>query len=129
MPNLGLTEISVRALKGSGKYISYWCDLTPGFCVRVGKRTKTFCVVRGKDRERISIGKWPDLSVSDARTEAKRLLAAEPESKTISRTFPEARALFLDENYRARKPKTKAEARLRTHGDVHRDPQGVVGRQ
>lgn len=110
MPNLRLTEISVRALKPSDQYVSYWCDLTPGFCVRVGKRTKTFCVVRGRARERLSIGKWPDLSVSDARTEAKRLLSAEPEPKTESLTFPAARALFVEENYRAAKPRTKDEA-------------------
>lgn len=110
MPNLRLTEISVRALKGSAQYVSHWDDLTPGFCIRVGKRTKTFCVVRGRNRERLSIGKWPGLSVSEARAEAKRLLSAEPESKTASLTFPEARALFLEENYRTGKPRTKAEA-------------------
>lgn len=111
MPNLRLTEISVRALKGSGKNVSYWCDLTPGFCVRVGKRTKTFCVVRGRTRERLSIGKWPDLSVSDARAEAKRLLSSEPETKAIAITFAQAREQFVEENYRERKPRTKAEAK------------------
>lgn len=37
MPSLNLTELSVRALKGSDSYITYWDTGTPGFGVRVGK--------------------------------------------------------------------------------------------
>ncbi len=95
MPERRLTEITVKALKPSAAYVSYWDDLTPGFCVRVGKRAKTFCVVRGRNRERISIGKWPDVSVSEARTEAKKLLASEPEEKIASITYGDARETFL----------------------------------
>jgi len=76
MPTLRLTDISVRALKGSEKYETYWDTQTPAFGIRVGKRTKTWTVMRGRSRERITIGKYPDLSLSDARAEAKKLLAA-----------------------------------------------------
>lgn len=91
-----LTEISVRALKGSDTYQTYFDDTLPGFGVRVGKRSRTFIVLRGKQRQRVSIGKWPDLTVGEARTEAKRLLIGEPEKKQVSVLFETARDAFLD---------------------------------
>ncbi|MFI4973126.1 MAG: integrase arm-type DNA-binding domain-containing protein [Caulobacterales bacterium] len=106
MPNLRLTEISVRALNGSDSYMTYWDTTTPGFGVRVGKRSKTWTVMRGRNRERISVGKVDDLSLSDARKEAKRLLAAESEEKPLSMTFEAARTTFLEDNYKDRSPRT-----------------------
>jgi integrase len=91
-----LTEISVRALKGSDTYVTYFDDTLPGFGVRVGKRSRTFVVLRGKKRERVSIGKWPDLTVGEARAEAKRLLIEEPRPRQTSVIFETARDAFLD---------------------------------
>jgi integrase len=99
VPQLHLTDIAVRALKGSDKYISYWDDTTPGFGIRVGKRSKTWTVMRGKNRERVTIGKYPDLSLADARAEAKKLLSTAPEPKTITKTWADARDEFLKQNY------------------------------
>jgi hypothetical protein len=48
-----LTEISVRALKGSDTYTTYFDDTLPGFGIRVGKRSRTFIVLRGKQRQRV----------------------------------------------------------------------------
>ena len=79
MPRLRLTEIVVRGLRGSDQYVTYFDTNLPGFGIRVGKRSKTFVVVRGRKRERISIGRYPNLSLADARTKARRLLANEPE--------------------------------------------------
>jgi integrase len=107
MPTLRLTDIVVRGLKGSDKYISYMDETTPGFGIRVGKRSKTFVVIRGRNRERITIGRYPDISLSDARTEAKRLLATAPEGKTVRKTFKEARDAFVTENYKDASPRTK----------------------
>ncbi|WP_186456858.1 Arm DNA-binding domain-containing protein [Sphingomonas suaedae] len=71
MPNLHLTDLSVKALKGSDKHATYWDTTTPGFGVRVGKRSKTWTVMRGRTRERISTGKYGDMSLADAsRSEA-----------------------------------------------------------
>lgn len=44
---------------------------TPGFGIRVGVKTKTWVVMRGRNRELVTIGKYPELSLADARTEAK----------------------------------------------------------
>lgn len=107
MPSLNLTELSVRALKGSDSYITYWDTSTPGFGVRVGKRSKTWTVMRGRSRERITIGRYPDLSVAEARAEAKRRLAETDTVKQATKTFTEAREEFLEQNYRDAAPLTK----------------------
>jgi site-specific recombinase XerD len=101
-----LTELSIKALRPSDKYVTVW-DAIPGFGVRVGLRSKTYVVVRGKNRERITIGKFPDMKLADARAEAKRLLAAEKEPRTVRVSFKAARELFLEENYRDRSPRTR----------------------
>jgi hypothetical protein len=81
MPHLRLTELSVRALKPTETYKTYWDTSTPGFGVRVGRRAKTWTIMRGLTRERVTIGRYPDLSLSDARLEAKKLLLQTPEPK------------------------------------------------
>ncbi len=96
MATMLFTDISVRALKGSDKYETFFDTKLPGFGVRVGKRSKTFLVVRGKNRERISIGRYPDTSVADARTEAKRLLAEPSAPKNARITFENARDEYLE---------------------------------
>jgi len=100
MPTMLLTDISVRALKGSNKNQKFFDTKTPGFGIRVGKKTKTWIVMRGRNRELITIGKYPDLSLADARTEAKKLLSTTPEAKTVSKTWATARDEFLAENYK-----------------------------
>lgn len=95
-----LTDISVRALKASSDYKTYFDDLVPAFGVRVGKRRKTFVIVRGKKRERTTIGHFPTMKVGDARAKAKKLLANEPEPKAARMTWEKARDEFLVDNYR-----------------------------
>lgn len=73
MPNLHLTDISVRTLKPSDGYVTYWDDTTPGFGIRVGKKAKTWTIMRGRNRERVTIARYPDVSLAEARAEAKRL--------------------------------------------------------
>jgi integrase len=92
---LHLTDLSVKALKGSDNYVAYMDTATRGFGIRVGLHRKSWIVIRGEKRERITIGQYPDLSLSEARAEAKRLLAAAPEPKAISKTFKDARDEFL----------------------------------
>ncbi|HXJ00489.1 MAG TPA: Arm DNA-binding domain-containing protein, partial [Micropepsaceae bacterium] len=105
-----LTDLSVRALKPNGRTTYYWDSATPGFGVRVGKRKKTFTIIRGENRERITIGHYGDLSLSEARAEAKRLLSASPEEKAPLITFEKAKAEFLYENYKDASPRTAYEA-------------------
>ena len=71
-----LTDLSVRHLKTEAKQRSYFDDTVQGFGVRVSPGgTKTFVLVYGPARERISIGRYGVISLADARAEAKRILA------------------------------------------------------
>ncbi len=100
MPSMLLTEISIRALKGSGKNEKFFDTKTPGFGIRVGLKSKTWVVMRGRNRELVTIGKYPDLSLANARSEAKRLLSSTPEVKAEAKTWSVARDEFLAKNYK-----------------------------
>ena len=56
----------------------------PGFGVRVGSRTKAFVVMFGKERRLKTIGKYPDISLKDARQAAREILAKPPEKRSQS---------------------------------------------
>jgi hypothetical protein len=106
---LHLTDLSVRALKpGTNK--TYWDDSTPGFGVWVGRRAKTWTVVRGAQRERITLGRYPDIALIDARKEAKRLLSTIPVVEPASLRFEQAKLIFLAEHYKDASRRTLDEA-------------------
>lgn len=103
-----LTEVALKRLKPAPA--AYWDQSTPGFGVRVGTHTKTWVVIRGRDRERTVIGRYPDVSLHDARLEAKKLLLLIPEPKAESFFTVEARDEFIEQNYRDCSIKTKYHA-------------------
>jgi integrase len=72
-----LTEITVRNLPSPASGQKLYRDDSPkGFGVRVSQGgTKTFVLVAGRDRQFISIGRFPVIGLGEARNEAKRLLA------------------------------------------------------
>ena len=67
MPVTHLTDVVVSRLKTPG---TYYDESTPAFAIRVGKNRKTWVVIRGRERERTNIGKYPQLGLADARKEA-----------------------------------------------------------
>jgi integrase len=96
---LHLTEITCRNLKPPANgQAAYHDDAIPGFSLRVSQGgTKTFTLVYGSPRKRISIGRYPIVSLAEAREKARRLLAhrmlhgdAPPDL-----TFAEVLTLFL----------------------------------
>jgi hypothetical protein len=90
MPSLHFTDIAVSRLNTPG---TYYDDDTPAFGIHVGKHRKTWFVVRGKERLRTTVGRYPGISLSDARKEAKKLLTETP--KSLSRKkFGEAYDLW-----------------------------------
>lgn len=92
-----LTDIAIKRLKAPEKgQLKVWDTNTPGFGILVGKRTKTFLVVLGKERRNQTIGRYPDISLKDARSEAKKLLASASTRKT-PKSFSEAREAFLED--------------------------------
>ncbi len=79
-----LTDISIRALKppASGQR-DYWDDGLPGFGVRVSQGgTKSFVMIHDGDRRRL--GRFPEMSLADARKEARRLRARKELGHMIS---------------------------------------------
>jgi integrase len=74
---LHLTELAVRALKPKpGKQFKSWDTSTPGFGVLVSERSKSWIVMHGERRALKVIGRYPDVPLSAARAEAKRILAS-----------------------------------------------------
>ena len=72
-----LTDIVLRNLPPPERgQKTYPDDTLSGFGIRVSQGgTKTFTLLVGRTRERITIGRFPVIGLADARTEAKRLLA------------------------------------------------------
>jgi integrase len=97
-----LTDLSVKSLP-PGKYF----DLTtPAFGIRVGKNRRTWIVMRGADRQLITLGHYPAVTLQNARSEAKRLLAnTQPDSARVS--FEEAYAAFKKTHIAAKKASTQ----------------------
>lgn len=71
MRQISFSEMSVKKLP-PGKHFD---ASTPGFGIRVGKHKRTFIVQRGQDRRIIRVGHYPAMSLSEARTKGKQLLA------------------------------------------------------
>lgn len=86
MTKTRLTDLSIRRLPhpetGQARY---WDELTPGFGVSVSQRSKSFIVVYGKDRRLMVLGRYPSLSLSEARTEAKPVQSHIPSKRRLDR--------------------------------------------
>lgn len=95
MAQMLFTDIAIRALSGSEQYTTFFDTKTPNFGIRCGLRSKTFLVLRGKSRERVTIGRYPDISLADARKEAKRLLSEPDTRKAPRKTFAVAKGEYL----------------------------------
>jgi integrase len=99
-----LTELAVKSAK---PHTTLWDSTLPGFGLRCGANRKTFIVLIASGR-RQSLGHWPLVSLSEARSEAKRLLA----EKALGRVRPTATAFcvarddFLRECGQRIKPRT-----------------------
>jgi hypothetical protein len=107
MPKQLISDATVRSLPTLEKQTDYWDLKFPAFGVRVSPGgTKTFVLNQNKTRR--SIGRYPDISLSEARTEARRLVA----EKTLGRirprsvTYPQAVTVFLEEKRERRKERT-----------------------
>lgn len=95
-----LTDISVRklALPEAGQ-VTHWDTTTPGFGIRCSTKSKSFVVMYGAKRKLKTLGKYPDLRLSDARKKARKLLVEleqQPKSPQLnSITFKQSKESFL----------------------------------
>jgi integrase len=91
-----ITDVAIRAAKPG---TTLWDSSLKGFGVRcLESGTKTFIVLIASGR-RQSIGRYPIISLADARTEAKRILAEKALGKVrpTHTAFEDARDAFLKE--------------------------------
>lgn len=68
-----LSDLAVQSLKATGKQYVAW-DM-PNFGVRVSQAgAKTFIALVGRERRRVTIGRYPSISLKEARRKAQLLL-------------------------------------------------------
>lgn len=72
-----LTDIAIKrfSLPVRGQ-VTYWDALTPGFGVRCSSKSKSFVVMYGEKRRLKTLGRYPNMSLSLARSEAKRFFVS-----------------------------------------------------
>ncbi|MGH7090708.1 MAG: Arm DNA-binding domain-containing protein [Stellaceae bacterium] len=94
-----LSDFAIRAAKPTASSFTLWDDNLKGFGLRVYPGgAKTFIVLIGPGR-RQSIGRYPLLSLADARTEGRRILAERTLGKVRPsyHAFDDARDAFVKE--------------------------------
>lgn len=112
MPTATLTEIMLRALKPPERgQVTYWDRSIGirGFGIRVSAGgAKTFTLVYGPHRERKTIGRYPTITLAQAREEARRILAEHTLGKfrPQSIAWDEAKTLFIAQCQRKNRPST-----------------------
>jgi hypothetical protein len=105
-----LTDMAIRALPLPAKGQKTYFDGTlPAFGCRVSQGgTRAFVLQHGADRQVITLGRYPTVSLADARAEARRVLA----ERMLGRYRPQAIAwddavdLFIGVCERKNKPRT-----------------------
>ena len=99
-----LTDVKLRVLPFEQGQKDYTDDAVTGLSVRIGRRRKTFMLLvrRGDKRERIALGHYPHLSLSQARERARDLLAEArlskedgPVAMTFTTAFDQFKAIHI----------------------------------
>ena len=114
MPRANLTDIIVRTLKPMG-YATLWDTQLRGFGIRCGLSSKTWVVMVGKHRQRITVGRYPDMTLKEARAAGKALLSRTyTATPSLASTIDSYCNLHLAPNTKPRSAK-EAERLLRRH--------------
>jgi integrase len=133
---LRLTDMAIKKLQHPLKgQVTYWDQLMPGFGLRCSSKSKAFVVMYGEKRQLKTLGRYPGLSLSDARMEAKRFFVQQDEgifagtARSIS--FEAAKKLFLSDSEGRNKPRTAADYNrlLNKHFNFADDLEAVTRQQ
>jgi integrase len=102
--NVRLTDLAIKTLPVPEKgQKTYWED---GFGVRVSQGgSKSFVMMKGKDRKLHTIGRYPAMSLKTARQEALRLKVVDT-PKQLLQSFAAAREAYLSECDKKNRPAT-----------------------
>lgn len=99
MPKKLLTELTIRSLRPPERgQVTYWDTRLTGFNIRLSQGgAKTFSVVHGPTRQRITMGRYPLVPLAVARQRAREILlsAALNPARRPSVSFPEALERYL----------------------------------
>jgi hypothetical protein len=106
-----LTDLTVRALAPAPKQMKVWDTKTKGFGVLVSGSTKTFFASYGRERRIKTLGRYPDVTLAEARKKALAVLAADAEPVSSTKKFADAVDEFIEDNYRESKGRTKENTR------------------
>ena len=109
-----LTDLQIKRLRAPDRgQTTYFDESLRGFGVRVSQGgSKSFVVMYGRSRRLKTIGRYPKLSLAEARREAKRVQATVTDiapEELPSLTFDEARERFLADSEARNKPRTYEE--------------------
>lgn len=111
-----LTDMAIQKLshpdQGQQKYRD---TALPGFGLIVGKRTKTFFVTYGKERRNQTLGRYPSVSLKDARRRALEIIDGPNHTPT---RLPELVRLYLKD----REPYLRYQSLRRYRGILSRAP-------
>lgn len=105
---LNFTDLSIQKLTPG----YHWDLKVTGFGIRVGKNRKTWLIVKGKNRTKVTIGHYPDLSLADARKKALVALGT-PLALKADISFTEAKEAYLGQNKWRPRSKKVLESSLR----------------
>lgn len=113
---LRLTDIAIKKLSPpQQRQVTYWDETTPGFGLRCSSKSKSFVVMFGQKRRLKTLGRYPELSLSEARTKAKKFFVEyeegglAPTQAEIS--FEDAKTQFLTDCEGRNKPRTVSDYR------------------
>jgi integrase len=114
-PVRSLNDIFIRSIKPPEKgQVSYPDGTLPGLALRVSQGcTKTFVLVHGRSRTRTTIGRYPIISLAQARQKAREILAEitlgthKPKSITFQDAFDLYRQHKLPQNREATRKETE----------------------
>lgn len=109
---LRLTDMAVKKLPlpESGQ-LCYWDETTPGFGLRCSTSSKSFVVLFGEKRRWKTLGRYPAMSLADARREAKLFLseASFGKHQEVRVSYGVARERFIADCERRLRPITVRE--------------------
>lgn len=106
---LNLTDLTIKHFPhpASGQVRVFDIKL-PAFGFTAGTGTKTFFVMKGKPRKLLVIGRYPQISLQDAKKEAKRLLVQDAPTNAPQRILATTTAYLAEAEARLR-PSTYSE--------------------
>jgi integrase-like protein len=106
-PRFRFTDFALKALPYSDAHTYVWDTAFPTLGMRIGKRTKTFIVIKPGGK-RITLGKYPFTSLSDARRRAAKLYGdAQTLPTAHSMSTLQAISTFFDTHVAKNRPKTQ----------------------